>query len=190
MVPMVAVLRKMAHLSSSRFSPYYSISHESKVWLCSCGQDNPDWSFSVFQFSGRGYSEHCYQILAFIILICTNLSPATSYPESDLYHALCPSNHGSNRNLSHPQVLPCVTQSDFLDPGRKARGQIPHYSVRLNSHRLHWGKALLYNPTERSSSFLGTSTLLKWGQESQTLRKITFPDQPKFPDLRNICCIP
>lgn len=33
MVPMVAVLRKMAHLSSSRFSAYYPISHESKVWL-------------------------------------------------------------------------------------------------------------------------------------------------------------
>lgn len=153
MVPMVAVLRKMAHLSSSRFSAYYPISHESKVWLFFCGQDNPDWSFSVFQFSGRGYSEHCYQILAFVILTCTNLCPATSYPKSDLYHDLCPSYHGSNRKLSHPQVLPCVTQSCFLDPGRKARGQIPHYSA-WNSHQLHWGRVLLYNPTERSSSFL------------------------------------
>lgn len=81
----------------------------------------PCWSLSVFQFSSGEYSDHCYYILPFVILTCTILCPATATQSLALLCSLSLLPQAQIGSLSHPQVLPCMTQSVFLDCGRKAR---------------------------------------------------------------------
>lgn len=137
------------------------------------------WRLSVFQFSSGEYLDHCYYILAFVILICTILCPAMppTHPEPGFTLPSIPPTTGSNREVFPIHKFCPVWPRHFsLIVVRRQGDMFPTSQQVWNSHKLHWGRALLYDWTEKSSDLIGCSTLSEWGQESWTLKKATLPD--------------
>lgn len=133
----------------------------------------PCWSLSVFQFSNGEYSDHCCYILAFVILTCMILCSATSHPDWPLLCLLSLPPQTQIRSLSHPQVMPCVTQFS-LTVGGKQGDRFPTSQQGWNSHGLLWGKALLYDSTERSSISQDAQHCQNWGRNLGLSKKPPF----------------